>query len=300
MTRSYTGFAFTAAVLALVGCGQTPSPLSTRPVPAPEAAVAPAAQLTAAQTGRLEIRVAGLGGGYRVQATVGEVKYMRVTLSGGPLASPLSQEVSTAALASGRGTVAFASVPHGKVDVAITALDGEGLTLGTAKTTATVVRGETAVVAATLKLEATHVTSANGGVNFDLTLQDGDVVIDPIASASPNAGSPVLKPVPSPLPSVAPAVALVGKTDRTWHSDGTLAVSGTVKNSLATTQSAKVTVTFKAKTLFGTKVVETVTEDLGLLSTKESTTFSVRSTEKVQTLWGDGSAEIDVVATSVL
>lgn len=289
MSRLPLGAALVAMVL--VGCGQTPAsfPEHTVPMPAPDAAKAAAP----AATGTVELRVAGLGG-YKVQATTSEVAALRVTLSGGALSEPLVQTASAAGLASGRGTITFAAVPAGTMDVAIAALDGEGFELGATATTAEVTAGETAVVAATLTLAPTHVTAAGGSVAFDLTVQDGAVIVDPIATASLDPASPVLSPAPSPLPTVAPEVAVLGKVLKTWYGDGTLGVQGTVRNTFPTTRRVKVTVTFTKKTLFGTKVVETVERDLDLLKTKGTKTFDVRSSEKVTTWRGEGDAEVTV------
>jgi hypothetical protein len=289
----YIAAAPLALALLLAGCGQHVAQLA---VTAPAAPVAAAVQheevAIAADAGRLEVRVAGLGTGYRVQATVDQVKFIRVTLSGGALTAPTSKEV----VAGPAGTVAFSAVPAGTVNVKIEALDASGLRLGLKETTSAVAKGQTAVLAATLKLDATHVVGEVGALEVDLKVENGEVVTDPVVPASPRPSSPVFSPVPSPVPTVEPGVRTVTEPKFTWYADGTMAVDASVKNFFATAKPVTVKVDFSSRGLTGWKVVETKTVAVGTLGSLATKAFSVRSTKKVSSLFSDGKATVTVTA----
>jgi hypothetical protein len=270
------GAAALALLAALSGCGRAASPLVVTPAPA--AAVAPAQGAEASATaGRVESRLSQPG--YRVQATVSQVKRLRVTLSGGPLPTPLVKEVTTDQLASGAGTVAFEGLPAGTVAVKVEALGADGGSLGSQSSNATITGGQTAVLAVALKLDATHVASANGNLAVDLTIRDGDVVVDPIASPSPRPTSPVLSPAPSPTPTPTPRVVLAGDLSKSYWADGTMSVAGSVRNDFGAAKAVTASISFDRRVLLVT-VHETVSVELGTLAAGASKAFDVRSTKR--------------------
>lgn len=281
-----------AAAIVLAGCGQTGAP--TAPVAAAVAKTAKAAaaqpqvqaDLALATDGRVEVRVGGLAA-RKLMATVAQVASITITLSGGPLATPRVLNVSAAALAAGKGTVAFDAVPNGTVAVAIEALDAAGVKIGEKATSAVVQRGQTAVVAVSLKLQDTHVASENGNLAFDLEVQDGTVVFDPIVSPSPRPSSPVLQPTPTP----APGTFTISEEASTWYADGTIKHTGRVRNAAGSARATQVTVTFTAKGVFGPRVVETIVVDLGNLGAGATARFTATSTKSVKSLFGKGTAE---------
>lgn len=286
------GTVLVAAMLILAGCGQAASPVA-----APAKRTTTAAQAlelpVAAEAGRVEIRVQGLAA-RKLMATTADVASLKVTLSGGPLAAPTTKTVTAAQLSGGKGTVAFDAIPNGTVDVAIEALDGGGAKVGEKATTAAVTGGQTAVVAVALKLIDTHVTDTNGNLALDLEVQDGDVVVDPIASPSPRPSSPVLSPAPSPTPTPTAAFAVSGELERTWYADGTIKVKGKVENTGGATSDAEVTVTWSNKGLFGTKTVETQTLTLEDVAPGRTASFTATSSKKVANLFGQGSVDVTV------
>ena len=294
------GTALVAAMIVLAGCGSQPgSPtavtaqgLAAAPAAAP--AVVDAAVAVRGEAGRVEIRVTGLAA-RKLLATTADISRIKVTLSGGPLTEPVVKEVTAAALAGGQGTVAFDAVPHGTVNVAIEVLDAAGEKIGEQAATATVARGETAVVAVALQLVETHVASENGNLALDLAVSDGEIVVDPIASPSPRPSTPVLSPAPSPTPTPTPGgVTLAGALERTWYADGTIRVRGEVKNGGAVATDVEVTITWRNKGLFGWKTAETRTVTVASVAAGSTAYFSATSTEKIANLFGQGTAEAAV------
>lgn len=288
------GTALVAAMIVLAGCGQAASPTAAPAAAKRAAAAAQALELpVAADAGRVEIRVQGLAA-RKLMATTADVASLKVTLSGGPLAAPTTKTVTAAQLSGGKGTVAFDAIPNGTVNVAIEALDAGGAKVGEKATTAAVTGGQTAVVAVALKLVDTHVTSTDGNLALDLEVQDGAVVVDPIASPSPRPSSPVLSPAPSPTPAPTAAFAVSGELERTWFADGTVKVKGKIKNTGGATSDAEVTVTWSNKGLFGTKTVETQTLTLEDVAPGRTASFTATSAKKVANLFGQGAVDVTV------
>lgn len=284
---SLAGLAGVVLAVALVGCGQTIAPPEPQPSAVPS--LAPSAAAVGlepmADAGRLEIRLGGASA-YRVQATVDQVKTLRVTLSGSALSSSLVKEVTTSQLSGGKGTVAFEGVPKGNVNVKIEAIDGGSAVIGRKETTAEIVGGQTAVVAVALKLDATHVASDKGNMQVELELQNGDVVVDPIASPSPRPTSPILSPTPAPTPTPLPDLTLSEGPTPTWWKDGTMSVAGVVKNNFSVPKTVTLAISFEAKNVFGYKrTIEVQTLELGELAAGATKAFDVRSTKRI----GNGS-----------
>jgi hypothetical protein len=297
----------------LAQVGQATSPAAptakaaTTKAPATKAA-AVALPVDAAAAGRVEIKIDGLAA-RSLMATTAQISRIKVALTGGALPGAVRKEATASALAGGKGTITFEAIPAGTVDVTIEALDADGATLGEKATTATIARGETAVVAVALKLNPTHVASENGNLALDLTITDGDVIVDPIAPASPRPSSPVLSPAPlptptptatptaTPTPTPSPAtVALTGTLDRTWFADGTLKVRGYVENTGGTAAAVKVEVRWKNRGLIGWRVVETQTVDVGSVAAGAVKAFTATSTKKITNLFSDGEVEVEVTA----
>lgn len=294
------GFALTLALAMLAGCGRGPAPMAA-PAPATAAVATSVTSLTLAPTssaGRIEIQVKGLGG-YHLQATVGQVVTLRVTLSGGGLSAPVSKDVSAAGLSSGSGTVSFDGIPPGNVNVAIEALDADGNSLGTSQGTTTVAGGQTAVVNVALQLDPTHVTNPNGGVTVGINVTDGEVIVDPVASPSTQPSSPALSPAPSPTPTPSPTpgtVGLYGDLVKSWFPNKTMGVQGVVQNTWTSARSVKLTATFYKRTLFGYSVEETQTKDFGTMTGGASASFELDSTGAVSNWLGEGDARVTIDA----
>lgn len=271
------------ATLLLAGCGQLAAPPAAK-LAAP-AALAASPASAAAAPGRVEIRLAGLPatGARKLMATVAEVAALKVTISGGPLAAPRTQTVAAAALAAGKGTVAFDAVPAGSVAVSIQALDAAGAKIGEQTSSATVARGQTAVVAVTLKLQDTHVASENGNLAVDLAIQDGDVVVDPIASASPT---------PTPSPSApAYAINLVDDLTRTWHADGTITAKGAIRNDGQTTRDVTITIRWYRPGLLGENTIEEQPLTWAAVPPGATRSFTATSKKSIKGLFSKGEVE---------
>jgi hypothetical protein len=285
MSAIRPGAVLVAALAFLAGCGKAPTP--TTHVPQTNVAVA------VATAGRVEIRVQGLGG-YHVAAVTTQVVKLRVTLSGGPLASPVVQTVDASSLSNGAGTIVFADLPAGTVDVKIEALDAADAVIGTKTASAPVTNGATAVVAVALKLDATHVAASVGSIAVDVAVSDGEVVVDPVASPSPH--SPVLSPAPSPTPTPVPTgiVAFKGDAERSFYADGRIGVSGLVQNTWPSAKSARVKATFFKRTAFGFSQVEALTHDFGAIDPASQTYFHIESSQKLSGLWGQGTVTLSL------
>jgi hypothetical protein len=149
-------------------------------------------------------------------------------------------------------------------------------------------------VAVALKLDATHVAASVGAIAVDMAVSDGDVVVDPVASASPH--SPVLSPAPSPTPTPVPTgiVGFVGEAERSWYADGRMGVSGLVRNTWPSAQHARVKATFFKRGAFGFSQAETLTHDFGAIDAASQTYFHLESTQKLSSLWGQGTATLSL------
>jgi hypothetical protein len=295
-----TGVALVAALAVLAGCGTSGAPVGA-PVSTTNATTNLGLAAASTQAGRVEIHVQGLGG-YHVAATVSQVTTLHVTLTGGGLAAPLSKDLSTASLAAGKGTVTFDNIPAGAFSIEIKALDAAGASLGTSVGTTTVTGGQTAVVAVSLQLNATHVTSSNGAVAIDVAVTDGAVVVDPILSPSPRPSTSELSPAPSPTPTATPTpapsgtVAVSGDPVKQWYTNGMMGVSGTVSNTWPMVKGAKVTATFYKRTMFGTAQAEVQTQDVGLIWGNSSAKFDIKSVGNLSNWRGEGDVTVTVQA----
>lgn len=283
------GTTLVALAIALAGCGHTAATLTS----APAGATAPQAQNVSLQladtTGNLEIHLAqAKAAGYHVQATVSQVASLTVTLSGGPLTTPMSQTVTTSQLSNNQGAVDFSNVPNGQVAVTIAAFDASGKSLGSTSTSATIAGGQTAVVNVSFQLDPTHVASTNGNVDFNLTLQDGQTIVDPIASPSPQPSVPVL---PTATPTPTPRITVVSGPLDTWYADGTMGVTGSLRNDFATARGVKVTAQFIRHGWFSSTVAQTLTQDLGQVQPGASTSYSLHSSADVGQ---DGDCKVSV------
>ncbi|MDB5100986.1 MAG: hypothetical protein JWM80_5407 [Cyanobacteria bacterium RYN_339] len=288
MSAIRPGVILVAALAVLAGCGRAPVPTV-----ASSTATTTAVALSVASAGKVEIRVAGLGG-YHVAATTTQVTSLRVTLSGGPLATAVVQTVSAASLSGGHGTIVFADLPPGTVTVTIEALDAAGLVVGTKTASAPIANGSTAVVAVALQLDATHVAAAVGAIAIDVAVTDGDVVVDPVSSPSPRPSTPVLSPAPSPTPTPEPTgtVAIVGDAERSWYADGRMGVSGFVQNTWAVSKKARVKAVFYKRGAFGYKEAETLTHDFGAIDPASKTYFHLETASSVSSWSGQGTVTL--------
>ena len=153
------------------------------------------------------------------------------------------------------------------------------------------------MVPVSLQLDATHQTNPNGGVGINVQISDGQVVVDPIATA--DAGTtPAAKPTPTPTPTPSATtgtVDLLGTPTKTWLTDGTMSVAGSVQNTWGVAKHVKVTATFYKKNLLGgSTIADTQSQDLGTVAGSSSAAFDIASPVKLRNLWGQ---EGDVIVT---
>ncbi|MNR81947.1 hypothetical protein D3C72_126960 [compost metagenome] len=167
-----------AGSLSLIGCGlpsTLPNDVSGRPSIGDELTLAP-------DTGAVRLNFLN---DLSVQATKNEVRQLRVTLSGGSLAAPLSQLVSFPAQ-----TVTFKDLKEGAHTLTVDALDASNKSLGKASKGVDVVPGQLTSVAVNLKLDSTSTSPTTGGIGVDVTIEDGELIPVPTPSPTPAPTQP--------------------------------------------------------------------------------------------------------------
>ncbi len=179
-----------ALSLTMVGCGVSPLAPGQTPQLGEELTLAP-------ETGAVRI---SFEDSYSTQATKADIKQIRVTLSGGPLASPQSQTVSYPT-----GAATFKDLPAGTINLKIEALNASAQVIGQAsKSGVSVVAGQLTTINVNLKLDPTSVSPGTGLVGVGVIIEDGDIIPLPTPTPSPTP-TPAPNPTPSPTPSPVPA-----------------------------------------------------------------------------------------------
>jgi len=142
--------------------------------------------------------------GYQTYATKADIKQLRVTLSGGPLSSPLTQTAAYPVSAN----VSFPSIPQGTISLKVDCLDSSGSVIGTTtKTGVAIVAGQLTSVAVQIKLDPTQVDPGTGLVGVGIVIDDGDIVTTPLPTPAPTTApttAPTAAPTPTPAPTTAP------------------------------------------------------------------------------------------------
>lgn len=179
--------ALSASVVAvLVGCGSYPlAPQAS----SPETSLS----MQVAQTGSLKVRFASA---YTTQASIDDIVYISVTISGSNLTYPLNQNLKWPL----SKEAVFGSLPAGKYTVKVEALDKYFDVIGSAsQSDISVTAGQVTPLAMKLGLTG---AGSNGSISLDVSIDTG-VTPTPGPSATPTPG-PTATPTPAPTATPTP------------------------------------------------------------------------------------------------
>ncbi|MBC7541202.1 MAG: hypothetical protein H7338_00575 [Candidatus Sericytochromatia bacterium] len=194
--RAFSGFAVIALIVA--GCtGGHPGATSANNmfVNSTMPAMAGSLDLTRKwSTGRMSVSLKGLRQGLmRTQATLNDISYVTLTLSGPNLPTPMTKTVLSADLVLPTLTaVTFDNVPEGPVTLVVTAYDTTGKPIGSQTISAAVTAGADTPVPVAVQLDATPAP--------------GTPSPSPVGSLTATVTFSEQTPVPSPTPTPTPQV----------------------------------------------------------------------------------------------